>query len=216
MTLWYDCAMNTMPQIEYRTRAIEYVQTREQWLERAAAMKGEGLLSGLRGLRYRVSCGWPATSALARGKRRIGECWYPAHSTDGRTSNVFISPAIENPIAVLETLAHELIHVVAGPKAGPKAGHKGEFMTIAKAVGFKAPWTSTPATPELIGRLNGLLTSLGLYPHAAIDKSGRKKQGTRLLKVVCAACGYTIRTTQQWIDTGLPTCACGAEMELAN
>jgi hypothetical protein len=57
---------------------------------------------------------------------------------------------------------------------------------------------------------------LGPYPHAAIDKRGRKKQNMRLLKVVCGACEYTIRTMQQWIDTGLPTCACGSEMKLGN
>jgi hypothetical protein len=113
---------------------------------------------------------------------------------------------------VLETLAHELIHVAAGPNVG----HKGAFVKIAKFIGFKAPWTTTPATPELIQHLNGLLVNLGPYPHAAIDKRGRKKQRTRLLKVVCADCGYMIRTTQQWIDTGLPTCACGSEMAVAN
>jgi hypothetical protein len=107
----------------------------------------------------------------------------------------------------LSTLAH-----VA---AEPNAGHKGAFVKIVKAIGFKAPWTSTPATPELIGRLNGLIVNLGPYPHAAIDKSGRKKQGTRMLKVVCPECGYTVRTTQQWIDTGLPTCVCGTETEFA-
>ena len=35
--------------------------------------------------------------------------------------------------------------------------------------------------------------------------------GARLLKVVCGACGHTVRFTQQWIDTGLPSCPCGME-----
>jgi hypothetical protein len=100
-------------------------------------------------------------------------------------------------------------------RGGRNAGHTGAFVKIVKAIGFKAPWTSTPATPELIGRLNGLIVNLGPYPHAAIDKSGRKKQGTRMLKVVCPECGYTVRTTQQWIDTGLPRCVCGTETEFA-
>lgn len=60
---------------------------------------------------------------------------------------------------VLESLTHELCHVAAGHKAG----HKREFVKIAKAVGFKAPWTATPATPELIARLFGLLLKLGPY-----------------------------------------------------
>lgn len=42
-----------------------------------------------------------------------------------------------------------------------------------------------------------------------------KKQSTRMLKVICPGCGYTVRTTQKWIDIGLPTCPCGEEMEVA-
>lgn len=204
--------MNSTLQIAYRTLALSYIQTREQWLERAAALMRESLIPQLASYRWRVSCGWPHKAAVARTARRVGECWYPERSADHTGHNLFISPALQDPIAVLQTLAHELIHVAAGPNIG----HKGAFVKIAKAISFKGPWTSTPATPELIGRLNGLFVNLGPYPHAAIDKSGRKKRGTRLLKVFCGNCGYTIRTTQQWIDTGLPTCACGSEMALAN
>jgi hypothetical protein len=41
------------------------------------------------------------------------------------------------------------------------------------------------------------------------------KPGSRMLKCVCPACGYTVRTTQKWLDVGVPTCACGEEMESA-
>ena len=202
--------MDTL-QTEYRTAAIEYAQTREQWLERAAVLMRESLIPELQGHRCRVSCDWPHKAAVTRRARRVRECWYPEHSTDDTSHNLFISPAPQNPIEVLETLAHELMHVAVGPKVG----HKGAFIKIAKSIGFKAPWTSTPASSALIERLNGLPVNLGPYPHAAIDKSGRKKQGTRLLKVVCPECGYTIRTTSAVVDTGLPTCVCGTEMELA-
>lgn len=47
--------------------------------------------------------------------------------------------------------------------------------------------------------------------HVGKAKSG----GTRLLKCECPECGYTIRTTQKWIDVGLPTCPCGEEMGVA-
>lgn len=143
--------MNTPVQIDYRTLALEYVQTREQWLERAAAIIRERLMPQLATLRCRVSCGWPHKAAVARTARRVGECWYPEHSTDRQSHNLFISPALQDPVEGLETLAHELIHVAAGPNVG----HKGEFVKIAKSIGFKAPWTTTPATPELTARLNG-------------------------------------------------------------
>jgi hypothetical protein len=80
---------------------------------------------------------------------------------------------------------------------------------------YYALWTCMPVTPELIGSLNALLVKPRPYPHATIDKSGRKKQATRMLKVVCPECDYTVRTTQQWIDTRLPICVCGIGMELA-
>ena len=44
-----------------------------------------------------------------------------------------------------------------------------------------------------------------------------KKDGTRLLKVVCPNpdCGYLMRTTERWIKVGLPICPCGTRMEMA-
>jgi hypothetical protein len=57
--------VNTTPQIEYRTLALEFTQTREQWLERAAAMMRESLIPQLAGHHCRVSCGWPHKAAVA-------------------------------------------------------------------------------------------------------------------------------------------------------
>jgi uncharacterized damage-inducible protein DinB len=215
--------MTTTLQLGYRTLALEYVQTREQWLERAAALMRERLIPQLQRHRCRVSCGWPHKAAVARTARRVGECWFPQHSTDHTSHNLFISPALQDPVEVLQTLAHELVHVAAGPNTG----HKGAFVKIAKAIGFKAPWTSTPATLDLIGRLNGLVVNLGPYPHAAIDKSGRKKQGTRMLKAICPNPDCEIleklgkpvigRFSQEMADAGLPYCAgCGTQLELAS
>lgn len=202
--------MNTTLQLGYRTLALEYIQTREQWLERGAALIRESLIPQLQRYRCRVSCGWPHKAAVARTARRVVSAGFPSIQPTTRVTT-FSSLRRFDPIEVLQTLAHELVHVAAGPKVG----HKGAFVKIAKSIGFKAPWTSTPASLELIERLNGLLVNLGPYPHAAIHKSGRKRQGTRMLKVICPECGYTVRTTQQWINTGLPICVCGTGMEQA-
>ena len=48
---------------------------------------------------------------------------------------------------------------------------------------------------------------------ATVENTGEaqnKKQGTRMLKVVCAnGTGYTVRMTRLWIDTyGTPKCPC--------
>jgi hypothetical protein len=108
------CVKTTL-QLGYRTLALEYVQTREQWLERAAALMRERLIPQVQGHRCRVSCGWPHKAAVARTARRVGECWFPQHSTDHTSHNLFISPALQDPVEVLQTLAHELVHVAAGP-----------------------------------------------------------------------------------------------------
>jgi hypothetical protein len=64
---------------------------------------------------------------------------------------------------------------------------------------------------------------LGEYPHARLNDNLRKKQTTRMLKASCPnpACAvrneakpYTVRLSQQWADAGMPSCPCGAVMEL--
>ena len=73
--------------------------------------------------------------------------------------------------------------------------------------------TATVAGPALRERLNALLSRMPDYPHRTLDvRVNEKKQGTRLLKIVCPACGYTARTTRQWLGRGLPTCPCGTLM----
>jgi hypothetical protein len=74
--------------------------------------------------------------------------------------------------------------------------------------------TATVASPELSDTLAEIVDEIGPYPHAALnpDESGKKKQGTRMLKLACPACGYAVRTTAKWIDVGFPTCPCGTEM----
>lgn len=52
------------------------------------------------------------------------------------------------------------------------------------------------------------------YPHAELNagKSGEKKQGTRLIKCECSACGYVCRTTSKWLEEiGAPLCPCSGE-----
>ena len=111
---------------------------------------------------------------------------------------------------MLAVLTHELVHAIVGHKAG----HGPAFKQCAVALGLAGPMTATEAGPELRARLTVLAEHLGPYPHARLTgTNGRKKQGTRMLKVVCPSCGYTVRTTQKWLDVGLPTCPCGSEMQ---
>jgi hypothetical protein len=44
--------------------------------------------------------------------------------------------------------------------------------------------------------------------------AGHPEQPTRLLKLFCRACGYTVRTTTKWVAVGLPVCHCGDTLRL--
>jgi hypothetical protein len=189
---------------------METVQTREQWM-----------LAGIDALRphfdaagvtipahVRISTGWPGGKGTKA--KTIGQCWASATVSDG-TSAIFISPVLKDPVTILVTIVHELVHAVDDCKSG----HRGAFVKMAKAVGLMKPWTSTPPTPELVEVLKGIAAGLGEFDHGSISTSARKGvQGTRMLKVECLTCGCVIRMTRKWLnEAGLPTCGCGSEME---
>jgi len=185
-------------------------KTREQWLHLAAARLAAAFKKEGKPLpeTYRISCG------LAGGRiggKRLGECWSDAASKDG-CREIFISPEADDPVAVLAILVHELCH--AALPFG--VGHKRPFRTLATALGLTGRMTATTAGPELTERLNALVESIGPYPHASLMATERKKEGTRLIQLACPDCEYTVRTTQKWIDIGLPVCPCGTELTPAD
>lgn len=186
---------------------------REEWLHALAAKLAPWFQEAGHPIpaSVRLACGFPSQAALARRKRRIGECWAKAASADAKTIHIFISPVLANELEVAETVLHELIH--AALPFG--VGHKGPFVKMAKGFGLQAPWTATTASPELKARLNALLSMMPeRYPHAALQAVNRRgSKGSRLLKVACPECDYTVRVTRMWLDKGLPTCPCGTEME---
>lgn len=180
---------------------------RETWLEQAVDL----LRDLVPAPDVRVAAGWPSRGGTSLKKRVLGECWKPEVAEDG-VSQIFLNPMLSDPLEVLGVLVHELIHALH-----PSAGHKGAFVATAKEVGLTGPWTSTAVGPELAGELARIANELGPYPHSKLTPSiERKVQTTRMIKIECQACGYIVRTTQKWIEVGLPTCACGEDMEVAN
>ena len=161
--------------------------------------------------KIRTSCSWPSKSALAQKKRRIGECWSAECSGD-ETFETFISPALKDSVEVAATLVHELTHAAVGLEEK----HKRRFRECARAMGLEGKMTATTAGESLTARLKEIIKEIGEYPHAALTKSNAPpKQGTRMLKVECPACGCIVRMTQKWLDdAGAPTCACGEQMIL--
>lgn len=185
------------------------MKTREEWLMWAVDLMRNKLFveHGFKiPTAVRISVGFPSTK---RGGR-IGECWNPANSGD-KHSEIFLHPKLDNAVEVLSVVAHELIHAMR-----PQASHGKEFKEVAVAIGLEGKMTATTAGEALTRTLRDYSQVLGPYPHACLNSmklAGEKKQGTRLLALECPSCGYKIRVTQKWIDTGMPTCACGIEFE---
>lgn len=157
---------------------------------------------------YRVSCGWPARSGLARKHRRIGECWVAG----GAHKEVFVSPTLSDSVRVCDVLAHELCHAIL--PAG--TGHKAPFARLARAIGLEGKPTATTASADLVATFRRWIEEEGPYPHGAIEATTLPKQTTRMRKVACPACGYTLRATRTWLAIGTPTCPCGTPMHAAD
>jgi hypothetical protein len=149
----------------------------------------------------RVTCGFPSN---AKRSGAIGECWADTASAD-QTFEVLISPVLDEPMRVFETLVHELCHSTAGAM-----NHGINFQKVAAAMHLEPTgakgWKATTRSVKFGAEFFDLVQSLGPYPHAALTMSNRKVQTTRMLKAVCPSCGYTVRLTQKWADLGLPSC----------
>lgn len=195
--------------------------TREQWLHRAA--KELERYYGKKGHvfpeKLRISCGWPSNRAVSQKSRSVGQCWSPKASSDGATE-IFISPYLDTPEDVIGTLAHELCHAVVGTDKG----HGKEFRLMAEAVGLEGQMTATRPGPYLRKAAVQICEKIGGYPHKKLDMAQRKKQSTRLLKVVCPnkKCEfkaiedrpYSVRMSNTVLAHAAPQCGmCGEEMK---
>lgn len=183
---------------------------REEWLKMAQEQLDEIIreASASPAEKVRIACGFPSSGGLARKRRKIGECWSDSASEDGYFE-IFISPIENNPFQIVATLLHELIHSAVGTKCG----HRGAFLRTGKMVGFMTPITTSKPSEGLTDHLNAIVKKLPEYPHGALNHKTKKRQTTRMIKLECPGCKYVVRTTQKWIETGLPTCVCGEEFE---
>jgi len=201
--------------------------TREEWLMKLTrdhfadlfAKQGRKLPAKLR-----MSCGWPSHRAMGAKKRSVGQCWYPDASSDGHTE-IFVSPVLSDPIEVGATLAHELVHACLDKEAG----HGPRFRVLATGIGLEGKMTETVPGQYLKDWLAKACAEVGPYPHSTLDGTQRKKQTTRLLKVVCTSmeCDYledqeadtpkpyTVRMSATVYEAGAPKCGCcGKRMDV--
>jgi len=182
----------------------DLLHRREDWLNRVALeLLPEFAKMGVETYpKFRVSCGFPSTGR--RGKR-IGEAWAPEASKDA-THEIFIHPSIDDGVEVAAILAHELAHVVAGIPAK----HGPSFKRLIKPLGLEGRACATVPGEGFKGIIAPILEQVGPYPHGALEGAAIStrgpKQSTRMIKVKCDLCGYTLRGSRTWLTLGVPSC----------
>lgn len=177
---------------------------REEWLMELSRAHLWPLIAkhgGKQPDRVRISVGFPKGSRGGKSGHAIGQCW-PTQASADQHAEIFISPELE-PLRAADVLLHELIHA-----ATPGAKHGGAFKKLAVACGLTGKMTATIAGPELVQLLEGALAKMPPYPHGVLRVPDGKKAGpgSRLLKVSCRDCGYTMRITRTWLELAIPTC----------
>ncbi len=156
----------------------------------------------------RMTCGFPSRGGRPGKKQALGECWPSGQSEDGHFE-VFITPMRHDPVTVAGILVHELVHTAVGCEEG----HRGEFRSVAIAIGLEGKMTETHVGEGLKSILQDHVDRLGPYPHASLSLTEKPPQSTRMKKITCPSCDYLVRTSQKWLDIGVPTCPCGTEMK---
>ena len=204
--------------------------TREAWLHGAVEMlrpKFEEIgLPVPEKLHLSVGFGFGARKESAT---ILGQAFARTVSVD-QVNHIFISPEIGDTTGVLATLLHELIHAADDLQSG----HKGRFAESAVRLGLEGRMTATQPGIELAAELMTMAEVLGEYPHGRLETSmitspaevpvgpegnpvprpysGPARQTNRSIKMVAPDCGYTVRTTRMWLETGVPLCPHGVAM----
>jgi len=144
------------------------------------------------------SCGF-ASSGIRSG--HIGQCW-SRKSCASEINQIFVCPTLEDPVAVLDTLVHEMVHAVDNCEHG----HGKEFKKIATTIGLVGPMRSASAGLKLCDRLKDLADRLGPYPHSAIQRPRKKVRLYERPKAVCSECGFTVPMLKAYLHYGPPIC----------
>ena len=173
--------------------------TREAWLR--AAIEAVRPLFTRHGFIIpdcQVSCGFASTGTRSG---HIGQCWAKSGSEDSR-NHIFISPSLADPVAVLDTLVHELVHAVDDCEHK----HGKEFKKMALKLGMKGPMRSAGAGPELLAKLGELAVTLGPYPHGKLKVSVVRRTRAPRPRAVCTECGFTVPMLKKFLVVGPPIC----------
>jgi len=179
---------------------ISLTVLREEWLMRAVShLEPIFQRSGYQIPMVKVSIGFPSTGAKSR---HLGQCWGRKSSEDGM-NQIFIAPNHADPVEVLDTLTHELVHAVDDCQSG----HGEGFKKIAIDVGLKGPMRSAGAGEYLKQDLIRIAQALGHFSHARLLVSrGASRAGIKRPGAKCSKCGYEVVMMKRYLDLGPPIC----------
>ena len=153
--------------------------------------------------RVRVAC---AISATAKRGSAVGQCW-PTTRSEDLVNEIYISPVHSDPVEVLDTLTHELVHAVDDCQHR----HGKEFKEIALAVGLQGKMREASAGPQLRLRLQSIATvmatELGPYPHAKLLVGGAMYESSRKpARAECPRCRFKVSMLRNHLKIGPPIC----------
>lgn len=146
--------------------------TREEWLKRAVRT----LRPLLRKADIEMRPRWQVSMSLTSANGAIGQFWYESSSENGQVTNILISPTLSDPVEVLDTLLHEMIHA----SLPVRTGHGPKFQKACRLIGMtKGSPKSAGAGPELRAELERVAAFLGEFNHTALVPSKTKRRGTK-------------------------------------
>lgn len=168
-----------------------------------ARSRGRGAAHEIRRCRLHRSGKDPGVDRLAEARGELWRNWrgWSTEASSDRHAELFISPQLTDAARIVDVLAHELDHATVGTAVG----HGKAFKQCALAIGLVGPMRATTAGPEFSAWAQALFKCIGPYPAGYLTDT--PKQGTRMLKCECSACGYIARVSQKWLTlSGPPIC----------
>lgn len=172
---------------------------REDWLQNAVLQlqplfKEKGFLVP----KVSISCGFASTGMRSN---HIGQCWNKK-SCSQNINQIFISPLLDNPVEILDTIVHELVHAIDNCENG----HGKEYKKIALAVGLEGKMRQASAGENLRQKLQSISKRLGNYPHSKLQPLTKLRVHRPRPKAKCSECGYEVTPLKKWRHLGPPIC----------
>jgi hypothetical protein len=181
---------------------VQTITTREAWLQAALTRITKGWPVGADlPENVRVSVGFPV-NARGRGAGRITE-HHAARESTGGFVEIFVSPTVADAATVARALAHEAALVALNRPA------RGAEVAMIEGRAERAVAT-LPAYPHDAMSGPRRVGSAGIVADAAGGETAAPGPGSRLIRVRCPECGYTLRAARRWLTVTVPCCPADA------